>query len=322
MSRVLARVLVMACALALLPASGSAQLPAQRPIRVLVSAAPGGAADVQIRLLLPAMSAALGQRLLVDNRASANDAAAAETAAKAAPDGHTLVVGNSASHALNAALYAHPAYDPIRDFAPISQLTTTGFVLTAHPRLPGKSIADLAAYARPIPGKLNVASATATDELAAEALWARLGIKTAKVRHKGSPPSIQALTAGEVDLSLLMPAVARPHLHAGRLKAYGITGADRSPVLPEVPTMLEQGLDDYEFPYWSGLFAPARTPAATVDALYKSVLKALEGADVRRRFEELGLTPVGNAPAMLAEVVKRDVAKYRKLIADMGTPRL
>jgi tripartite-type tricarboxylate transporter receptor subunit TctC len=313
------RLLVFAIALAAFAAA--AQGP-KRPVRVLVGAAPGGPSDVQIRLLLPVMTEALGQVLIVDNRASANGVLASEIAAKAAPDGHTLLVGNSGTHAVNATLYTKLGYDPIRDFAPITQFSTTGLVVAAHPRLPGKTIQDLAAHAKANPGKLNAGIPGATGELAGDSLWAQLGIRITNVRYKGSAPATQALVSGEVDLSMLTPLAARPHLHSGRLKAYGITSADRSPVLPEVPTMLEQGVTGYEFPFWNGIFAPAHTPPETVNAVYRAVVQALNTPEIRNRYAELGLTPVGSTPEEFAQVVRRDVAKFRKLILETGIPRL
>jgi tripartite-type tricarboxylate transporter receptor subunit TctC len=294
----------------------------KRPVRVLVGAAPGGPSDIQIRLLLPVMTEVLGQVLIVDNRASANGVLASEIAAKAAPDGHTLLVGNSGTHAVNATLYTKLGYDPVRDFAPISQFSTTGLVVAGHPRLPGKTIQDFAAHAKANPGKLNAGIPGATGELAGDSLWAQLGIKITNVRYKGSAPATQALVSGEVEVSMLTPLAARPHVHAGRLKAFGITSADRSSVLPEVPTMLEQGVAGYEFPFWNGIFAPANTPKEIVNAVYKSVVQALNTPDIRQRYAELGLTPVGSSPEEFAQVVKRDVAKFRKLILETGIPRL
>ncbi|MGH8639130.1 MAG: Bug family tripartite tricarboxylate transporter substrate binding protein [Burkholderiales bacterium] len=313
--------LAIAIALASFATTSQAQ-PSKRPVRVLVGAAPGGPSDVQIRLLLPVMSEALGQVLIVDNRASANGVVASEIASRAAPDGHTLLVGNSGTHGVNATLYTKLGYDPIRDFVPISQFSTTGLVVAGHPRLPGKAIQDFAAHAKAHPGKLNAGIAGATGELAGDSLWAQLGIKLVNVRYKGSAPTTQALIAGEIDVSMLTPLAARPHVHAGRLKAFGITSADRSPVLPELPTMLEQGVTGYEFPFWNGLFAPADTPQERIDAVYKSVLQALQTPEIRARYAELGLTPVGNSPQAFAQVVKHDVAKFRKLILELGIPRL
>ena len=314
--------IVIAIALALLPAYAADPAAGKRPVRILVGAAPGGPSDVQIRLLLPIMTEALGQVLIVDNRASANGVIASEIASRSAPDGHTLLVGNSGTHAVNATLYAKLPYDPIRDFAPITQFSTTGLVVAGHPRLPGKSIHDLVAHAKPIPGKLNVAIPGATGELAGDSLWMQLGIKMTNVRYKGSAPATQALVSGEVELSMLTPLAARPHVHAGRLKAFGVTSADRSSVLPEVPTLLEQGVKGYEFPFWNGLFAPAKTSKDVVQAVYRSVVQALNAPEVKVRYDELGLTRVGNTPEEFSAVVKRDVEKFRKLILSSGIERL
>jgi tripartite-type tricarboxylate transporter receptor subunit TctC len=313
---------LLVAALALAPSALFAQGGLKRPVRILVGAAPGGPSDVQIRLLLPVMTEALGQVLIVDNRASANGVIASEIAARSAPDGHTLLVGNSGTHAVNATLYAKLPYDPIRDFSPISQFSTTGLVVAGHPRLPGKTIHDLVAHAKPSPGKLNVAIPGATGELAGDSLWIQLGIKMTNVRYKGSAPATQALVGGEVDLSMLTPLAARPHVHAGRLKAFGVTSAERSSVLPEVPTLIEQGVKGYEFPFWNGLFAPAKTPQDIVQAVYRSVVRALSTQDIRNRYDELGLTPVGSTPEAFAAVVKRDVEKFRKLILATGIERL
>ena len=319
---VLIRSLAVAIALAVFPVYAADPGAGKRPVRILVGAAPGGPSDVQIRLLLPIMTAALGQVLIVDNRASANGVIASEIASRSAPDGHTLLVGNSGTHAVNATLYAKLPYDPIRDFAPISQFSTTGLVVAGHPRLPGNTIHDLVAHARPIPGKLNVAIPGATGELAGDALWMQLGIKMTNVRYKGSAPATQALVSGEVELSMLTPLAARPHVHAGRLIAFGVTSADRSSVLPEVPTLLEQGVKGYEFPFWNGLFAPAKTSKDTVQAVYRSVVQALHAPQVKARYDELGLTPVGSTPEEFSAVVKRDVEKFRKLILSSGIERL
>ena len=316
------RSVAIACLFGWAAVSVHAQLVPKRPIRVLVGSAPAGPSDVQIRLLVPTMTEALGHTLIVDNRASANGVLACEIAAKAAPDGHTLLVGNSGTHAVNATLYTKLGYDPIRDFAAISQFSTTGLIVAGHPRLPGRSISDLAAYGKRFPGKLNVAIPGATGELAGDALWALLGFKATNVRYKGSAPATQALASGEADLSLLTPLAARPHVHAGRLKAYGITSAERSSVLPEVPTMIEQGVNGYDFPFWNGLFAPASTSRDIVNAVYRSVVQALNTPDVRNRYDELGLTPIGSTPQEFAAVVKNDVDKYRKLILETGIPRM
>ena len=299
-----------------------AQGPGKRPVRVLTPATPGGPGDIQIRLLLPRLSEALGQTLIVDNRASNNGIVAMDIAAKSPPDGHTFAVGNSGTHAITASLYLKLPYDPVRDFAPVSQFSTTGMVVAASPRLPGTSIRDLVAFAGGQPGKLNVAIAGATGQLAGDALWSQLQLKMTNVPYKGSAPSLLAVASGEADLALLTPLAIQTHVQSGKLKAYGITSTQRSPILPEVPTLAEQGVQGYDFPFWNGLFVAARTPDRIVRTVHRAVVTALQDAEVKERFRQLGLVTVGSTPQEFREVVKRDVEKYRKIIVESGIPRL
>ena len=231
MPRMLAATLIVA-----LPAGNAiAQSGAKRPIRVLVASTPGGPSDIQIRLLVPALTAAFGQTIIVDNRPSNNGVVATEIAAKSLPDGHTFTVGNSGTHAVNATLYAKLPYDPVRDFAAVTEFATTGMIVAANVRLPGTSIQDLVALARKEAGKLNVAIPGATGQLAGDALWSQLQVKLTNIHYKGSAPSELAVVSGEADLSLLTPLATLTHLQAGKLKAYGITSVQRSPILPDVP---------------------------------------------------------------------------------------
>ncbi|MGZ8202167.1 MAG: Bug family tripartite tricarboxylate transporter substrate binding protein [Burkholderiales bacterium] len=300
----------------------AAQGSAKRSVRVLTPATPGGPGDVQIRILLPKLSESLGQTLIVENRASNNGIVAMEIAARATPDGHTLAVGNSGTHSINPSLYKKLPYDPLRDFIAVSQFSTTGMMVAAHPRLPGTSIQDLVAYAKNNPGKLNVAIAGATGELAGNALWFQLQLKLTNVNYKGSAPSTLAILSGEADLALLTPLAIQSHIRSGKLKAYGVTSKERSPVLPDVPTMAEQGVTGYDFPYWNGLFVTAGTPDRIVKTLHRALVSALQDPDVKDRFRQLGLVPVGNTPQEFRAVVARDIEKYRKIIADSGIPRL
>jgi len=315
-------VIVAAVAIACAASESIAQTSSKRPMRVMVASAPGGPSDTQIRLLVPTMSEVMGQVIIVDNRPSANGLLATEIASKANPDGHTFAVGNSGTHGVNATLYRRLSYDPIKDFAPVSQFSTTGLIVAANPRLPGRTIQDLMRAASNDPGKYNVAVAGATGELAGDALWLRLKIKMTNVRYKGSAPATLATLSGETDLSMLTPLATKGHIRAGKLKAYGITSNMRSPVLPEVPTMAEQGVKGYDFQFWNGLFAPAKTPRAAVRAAHDAIVLALRTPSVKKRFDDLGLVVVGNTPEEFAMVVKTDVEKFRKIIIESGIPRL
>ncbi|MDB5924805.1 MAG: hypothetical protein JWN13_3741 [Betaproteobacteria bacterium] len=319
MNRILSCV-ALAALVALACSSAIAQ--SQRPVRVLVASAPAGPSDVQARLLVPKMSEALGQSLIVDNRASNNGIFATELCAKAAGDGNTVCVGNSGTHAVNATLYQKLPYDVLRDFAAISQFSTTGMVVAANAKLPGTKLQDLVAYAKNNPGKTNIAIPGATGQLAGDALWSMLQIEMNNVHYKGSAPSEMAVVAGESQISLLTPLATMNHIASGRIKAYGITSAQRHPLLPNVPTIAEQGVQGYDFQFWNGLFAPKKTPDRVVRELYKAVFHALETPEVRDRFAQLGLVVVGNTPEEFAQVVKTDVAKFRKVILESGIPRL
>ena len=300
-----------------------AQSAAKRPVRALTPATPGGPGDTQIRLLAPKMSEVLGQTIIVDNRASNNGIVAMDLVARSAPDGHTWAVGNSGTHSVNPALYKQLSYDPLRDFVAVSQFSTTGMVVTANPRLPGgSSINDLVALARKQPGKMNIAIPGATGELAGDALWSQLQLKMTNVPYRGSAPALLAVIAGEVDIALLTPLAVQMHVQSGKVRAYGVTSKERSPVLPDVPTLQEQGVTGYDFPYWNGLFVAKGTPDKIVRELHRAVVAALTEADVKERFKQLGLIAVGNTPEEFREFVIRDVEKCRQIVKESGISKL
>ena len=310
-------------ALCLTPPLLLAQGAAKRPVRALTPATPGGPGDTQIRLLAPKMSEVLGQTIIVDNRASNNGIVAMDLVARSAPDGHTWAVGNSGTHSVNPALYKQLSYDPLRDFVAVSQFSTTGMVVTANPRLPGgSSINDLVALAKKQPGKMNIAIPGATGELAGDALWSQLQLKMTNVPYRGSAPALLAVIAGEVDIALLTPLAVQMHLQSGKVRAYGVTSKERSPVLPDVPTLQEQGVTGYDFPYWNGLFVARGTPDKIVRELHRAVVAALTEADVKERFKQLGLIAVGNTPEEFREFVIRDVEKCRQIVKDSGISKL
>lgn len=289
-----------------------------RPVRVIVPVAPGGPSDTAARLIVPRLSEGLKQTLVVDNRPAANGVAGTDIAAKAAPDGYTLVIGNSGSQAINAGLYRKLPYDPIRDFTPIVQLVTSGLVLVAHPKVPGNSLADFLAAAKKRPGELNVGVAGATGELSGDALWHLTGIKISNVRYKGSSPTQVALVAGEVELSMLTPLAVAQYVTSGRLKAFGITSAQRNPALPNVPTIAEQGIKGYDFPIWHGIFAPKGVPAKIVKDINREAVRALQTPDLRDRFAKLGFVVIGNTPEEFAAFVRQEIEKYRKIVKESG----
>ena len=307
---------------ALVSLSTAASAQTQRPVRVLVPSTPAGPSDTQARLLAPRMMEALGQTLIVDNRPSNNGVFASELCAKANPDGYTVCVGNSGTHAVNATLYQKLPYDVLRDFAPVSEFSTTGMVVAANPKLPGTSLQDLVTHAKKNPGRTNIAIAGATGQLAGDALWARLGLEMSNVHYKGSAPSELAVVAGESQVSLLTPLATMNHIAAGRIKPYGITSRARHPLLPQVPTVAEQGVTGYVFEYWNGLFAPRKIAEPRLREFHKAVMHALTAPEVKERLAAIGMVVVGNTPEEFSQVVKADVEKYRKVIIESGIPRL
>jgi tripartite-type tricarboxylate transporter receptor subunit TctC len=315
-------VVLAALAASFFATAAAAQSLAGRPMRVIVPVPPGGPSDTAMRLIAPRMSEGLGRPLVLDNRPGANGVAGTDIAAKSAPDGNTLAIGNSGTHAINASLYRSLPYDPRRDFVPIVQLVTSGMVLVGHPRVPGRSLAELIQAAKREPGKINVGIAGATGELTGDALWIRSGVRVNNVRYKGSAPTEIALLSGEVDLAMLTPLATRQHIQAGKLKAFGISSAQRNPVLPDVPTMAEQGVAGFDFQIWHGIFAPKGTPQSVVRAVHREAVAALNVPAIRERFNSLGFVVIGNSPEEFAAIVKREIEKFGKIIADSGIERL
>lgn len=294
----------------------------KRPLRLVVVSPPGGPSDVQTRLLVARMSEALGQTVIVDNRPSNNGVVGSEIGARAAPDGYTITVGNSGTHAVNATLYQKLPYDPIKDFEPISQFATTGLLVAANPRLPAANLSELAAYARKEPGKVNIGIPGATGQMAGDALWSAMGVKMNNVNYKGSAPSELALLSGEVDIVFLTPLAGHNHMQTGKLKALAISSAQRNPLLPQIPTAMEQGIAGYDFQYWNGMFAPAKTSPAIIQSMHKAIIFALQSPEVKDRFTQLGLSIVGNSPKEFAVVLKNDIERFRKVIIEQNIPRM
>ncbi len=290
----------------------------KRPIRSIVASPPGGPSDVQMRLLAPKMGEALGQTLVVDNRPSNNGIIGAELCAKATPDGYTICVGNSGTHAINATLYRKLPYDILRDFQPVSQMGTTGLVVAIHPKLPAKDLQEFSAYGKKQPGKINVGIPGATGQFAGDALWKLLGITVNNVNYKGSAPSEIALLSGEIDVALLTPLASMQHLKSGRMRALGISSVKRNALLPDLPTVAELGVKGYAFEFWNGIFAPTGTPPAVIKAVHQAIVHALATPEVRERLIQLGFTPGGEAPEVYARFIRNEVDKFRKQIIESG----
>lgn len=289
-----------------------------RPVRVIVPLTPGGGVDTIARVIADHYSQVLGQRFIVDNRPGAGGTIGVETAAKAAPDGHTLLVSSS-SMVTNAAIQSQ-RYDPIRDFQPVTKLTSNSYVVLVTPSLPVASVKDLIALARAQPGKVTYASSGvgAVLHLGSELLCALTGVQMIHVPYKGVAEAYPAVASGLVNWVLGNPLSASPLMKAGRVKGIAVTGAARMKALPELPTVAESGVPGYSVEAWFALFAPARVPAAIVDRLHVEAAKAIHAPEIARRFEAEGTDMVGNAPQEFAREVKAEYEKWRGLVAKAG----
>ena len=298
-------------------AQTAATLP-NKPVQIIVPNPPGGGPDFIARLIAPKLSAALHQNVIVDNRSGANGVVGTEFAARAVADGSVIAFGNAGTHAINATLYKNLPYDPVRDFAAISELASATLVMVAHPSVPAKSVRELIAIAKKAPGKLNIAIAGATGELAGNALKLQAGIDMKNIPYKGGGPATIAVVSGESDLTLTNYTAVAKLAEAGKLKMLGVTGTRRAALIPNVPTVAESGLDGYEYELWYGLFVPVRTPAAVVQALYREVARIVGTPEIRERLTATAHEVIASTPEQFSDKVRREVEKYRKIILESG----
>jgi tripartite-type tricarboxylate transporter receptor subunit TctC len=291
-----------------------------RAIRMLVPFPAGGGSDTIARVTAQKLSALLGQQVVVDNRAGASGNIAGEIAARATPDGYTLMFANS-SIAITPAVYAKLAFDPVKDLVPISMVSSYPFALVVHPALPVKSVKELVAFAKSKPGELTYSSAGAgtMSHLAMELFALRTGTKLTHLPYKGAAPASVGLMSGEAQVAFIVMPVAQVQINAGRLRGLAVAAKNRSAVVPQLPTLQEAGVADNEALQWNGLFAPAKTPQAILDRLYREVTKALATAELKQRFEAEGADPVGNTPKEFAAFFRAEAAKWFEVAKTSGT---
>ena len=306
-------------ALAAVPAGlapAHAQYPV-KPVRLIVTFAAGSGTDTVARFIQPQLAAALGQQVVIDNRAGAGGNVGAEVAAKAAADGYTVLMGNSA-HSVSMTLYSRPGFDLTRDFTPIILLASGSFTLATHPSIPARSVKELVAFARKRPGEINVATGGATIRLAAKMFESMAGIRMTEVIYKSTPQAITAVISGEASAGFPATSVVIPHVRAGKLRALAVTSPRRSSVAPEIPTVAESGIPGYEVVTWYGLMVPTGTPREIIAQLHLAATNALEHPEVRKRFETTDLEPAGSTPEQFGAFVRSEVAKWAKVIRDSG----
>jgi tripartite-type tricarboxylate transporter receptor subunit TctC len=290
-----------------------------RPIRLIVPQSAGGSTDVIARIVAQKMDDGLGQTVVVDNRPGAGSINGTEMVVHATPDGHTLLAV-AASFTINPALHKKLPFDPIRDFAPVTQLATLPHILVVHPSVPVKSVKDLIALAKSKPGVLNYASsgiATSTH-LAAELFMHLTDTKMVNVPYKGGSPAMTAMLGGQCQLNFATISTAIPHVRAGKLRALAVTSGRRSVAAPEFPTIAEAGVPGYAHASWVGLLAPSKTPQPIIARLNAEAVKAVHSPEVKGALIKDGLEATGTTPAEYAAIIKTEVAKWIKVAKAAG----
>jgi tripartite-type tricarboxylate transporter receptor subunit TctC len=305
---------------ALAPPCAAAQGYPAKAIRMIVPFLPGGPNDILGRVIAQKLTEQLGQQMVVDNRGGAGGIIGAELAARAVPDGYTLLLGGTASLSINPGLHRKLPYDPLKDFAPVSLVGTAPSILVTHPSLPVKTVRDVIALARAKPGQLNFASAGigTPPHLAGELFKSIAGVDMVHVPYKGGGPALVDLIAGQVNMYFSGISAALPLVKDGKLRGIAVTSARRTALMPDTPTIAESGLPGYEVGNWYAIVAPAATPKAIVMRLNHEIVTALAVQDVKRRFVELAADPVGSTPEELLKYNRSEIAKWARVIKSAG----
>lgn len=287
-----------------------------KPIRLIVPFAPGGGTDLVGRLIAQRLTEALGQTVVVDNRAGAGGVIGADLVAKAPPDGYTLLMGTPGPLTINPHLMKSMPYDTLRDFTPIALATISPFILVVHPALPVRSAKELIALAKAKPGALNYGSAGngSVGHLAGEQLAALAGIKIVHIPYKGSSLALTDLLAGQLQLMVENLPTVLPHIKAGKIRALAVGTRQRSALVPELPPLDEAGVPGYEASTASGVLGPARMPAAVVSRLNRDLVRVLQAADVRERLSAQGLEGVGSTPAQYTAHLRDELGRYGRVV--------
>ncbi|MGE5523635.1 MAG: Bug family tripartite tricarboxylate transporter substrate binding protein [Rhodospirillaceae bacterium] len=313
--------LAVAAALAMaLPVA--AQTYPTKPIRILVPFAPGGVGDLTARAVTQKMSASLGQQIIVDNRPSAGGIVASEIVAKAEPDGYTILLLNNL-HAVSPSLFRSLPYDPLKDFAPVSTLGAFSLVIMVSPDSPVRSLKELIAAAKANPGKLNIGTINigATQHLAAELFKSMAGISVVTVPFNSTAAVVTALRGNNVQAAVEVLAPVIGQVKAGSLRAIAVTAPARFSGLPDVPTVMESGVSDYQVIAWNGIGVPARTPRTIIDRLNRAVHEALASPDIKQRFQELGVEPRPSTPETFREFLAAEIAKWHAVTEKARIPK-
>ena len=291
-----------------------------KPLRVLVPQAPGGGNDTIARLIAQRLSQTLKQQVVVDNRAGAGGLIAAETVAKAPPDGYTLLLGNVATLTIIPNVQKKVPYDPFKDFEPVSLIASAPLLVVVHPSLPVTTVKQLIALAKAKPGQLNYASngVGSSTHLATELFKVMTGTDMTHVPYKGLSPATTDLLSGQVQVMFSSAVAMLPHVKSGRMRALAMTGASRSKAIPDIPTVAEAGVRDYEAGSWYGILVPAGTDRAIVDVLAREIGAATRSPEIQDRLNSEAVIPIGSTPAQFAAHIKKEYARVAQVVKSSG----
>lgn len=315
------RMALAASLIALMPSESSAQAAyPSKPVRFITPTGAGGSLDWMTRVLAQRLSETWRQQCIVDNRAGAGGMIATAAVAKAAADGYTLLSTSNGVFATTQAMFKNVPYDPVRDFMPIVLIGATPYALVAHPSLPVRDVRGLIALAKARPKEINasIAGTGGTPHLATELLSTTAGIKLTIVPYRTSAMAVSGVVSGETSLMLTGIVAVMPLIQANRLRALAVASDRRLSLLPAVPTIAEQGVPGYEASAWAGFMAPTGTPPAVVGAINKETLRILQGAETREAFKQQGFEVLGSTPEQFAEYVKREIAKWTRVVQEAG----
>jgi len=291
-----------------------------RPLRIIVTFPPGGPTDIIARAVGQKLAEAWGQPVVVDNRPGAGGNIGTDLAAKSAPDGYTLVLSNFGPLAISPFVYSKLPYDPLKDLTPITMAATSWFFVVTNPAVPAMTLKELIALAKAKPGQLAFSSSgnASPSHLAGALFQSSAGIKLIHVPYKGGAPAVSAVIGGEVQIAIESPPPIVPQVKAGKLRALGAARANRSPLLPDVPTVSEAGLPGFEVGSWYGFHAPAGTPKAVIDKLHAEMVKAMNTPEMRERFANVGAETIANTPAQYGAFVEAELKKWGAVIKAAG----
>jgi tripartite-type tricarboxylate transporter receptor subunit TctC len=306
---------------ALAPLAAAAERSAaypDRPIRVVVPFPPGGGTDLVTRTIQPALSARLGQPIVIDNRGGAQGIIGTQIAATAAPDGYTLVIAEIGATAVGPAVTKNVPFDVIRDFAPITQLITQPYIMAVNPGVPAKSLAEFVKLAQSKPASLNYGSGNVTAHVMQEVFFRTAKISLTHIPYKGSGPTIAALVQNEIQTSFSGPGAALPQIKAGRIRGLAVTTLKRSRELPEIPTMDESGYKGFEISGWYGIMAPAGTPRAVIDRLNRDIVAVLTTGETPKVLMSRGYDPTPTAPEAFTKYLQSEVRRWANAVKEYG----